>query len=80
MPTATATAAGPTMTAERRADMERYMRNCRRMLELGAVRWQGDGPGQLGPRILDPEHPTDRALIESMFSDPSEQPVTPAPS
>lgn len=78
--TATATAAGPTMTAERRAAMERYMHDCRRVRELGVMCWEGPAPGQPGPRILNPEHPADRALIESMFSDPPEQPVTPAPS
>ena len=34
------------------ADMELYMRDCRRVLALGLKRWGGDVPGRLGPRVL----------------------------
>ena len=42
------------------ADMELYMRDCRRLLELGLKRWGGDAPERLGPRVLNPDDPHDR--------------------
>lgn len=62
----------------RRDEMEQYMHDCRRLLALGVKRWEGNVPGHLGPRVLDPDKPADRALITAMFSSPSEQPLLPA--
>ena len=50
------------------ADMELYMRDCRRLLELGLKRWGGDAPERLGPRVLDPDDPHDRELIERLYA------------
>ena len=50
------------------ADMELYMQDCRQLLALGLKRWGGDAPGRLGPRVLNPDEPRDRAMIEGMFA------------
>ena len=65
--TAQETAPVPT-SSECGADMELYMHLCRRVLALGIKRWGGDAPGRLGPRVLDPDEPRDRAMIEGMFA------------
>jgi len=65
----TAREAAPDPTSsECGADMELYMHLCRRVLALGIKRWGGDAPGRLGPRVLDPDEPRDRAMIEGMFA------------
>ena len=50
------------------ADMGLYMHDCRQLLELGLKRWGGDAPGRLGPRVLNPDAPCDRDIIERMFA------------
>ena len=50
------------------ADMELYMRDCRRLLELGLKRWGGDAPERLGPRVLNPDDSHDRELIERLYA------------
>ena len=50
------------------ADMELYMRDCRRLRELGLKRWGGDAPERLGPRVLNPDDPHDRDLIERLYA------------
>ena len=50
------------------ADMELYMRDCRRLLALEIKRWGGDAPERLGPRVLNPDDSHDRELIERLYA------------
>merc|ERR1719272_837629 len=53
-----------------------YMRDCRRLIDLGLKRWGGDAPGLLGPRVLNPVEPYDLATIKRMFNpQPPLQPI-----
>tara|TARA_B100000787_G_scaffold8868_1_gene6722 strand:- start:826 stop:1758 length:933 start_codon:yes stop_codon:yes gene_type:complete len=57
-------------------DMGLYMRDCRRLIDLGLKRWGGDAPGLLGPRVLNPVVPYDLATIKRMFNpQPPLQPI-----
>ena len=57
-------------------DMGLYMRDCRRLIDLGLKRWGGDAPGRLGPRVLNPVVPYDLATIKRMFNpQPPLQPI-----
>lgn len=44
-------------------EAERYIHNCRRVRELGLLRWAPDGP-----RVLDPDCANDLALARALFS------------
>ena len=81
----TAREAAPDPTSpECGADMELYMQDCRQLLALGLKRWGGDAPGRLGPRVLNPDEPRDRAMIEGMFAPqpplPGSPPLQQAPA
>ena len=73
----TAREAAPDPTdSECGADMQLYMHDCRRLIDLGLKRWGGDAPGRLGPRVLDPKVPYDLATIKRMFNhQPPLQPI-----